>query len=143
MLHSHGYTAGGSAPTTPGPVTSGLRNSKCEFSLFCLLFGNEQKLLKNCNFCFRAKAVFLLNPFSNEILWKTANKKQTRNSTLNGYISKTRVHSESKLKLSESSFKFLQNTLVFCMLHPPGHTAEGSAPTTPSGTTIGSWHSKC
>ena len=84
-----------------------------EFSLFCLLFGNEQKLLKNCNFCFWAKAMFLLNPFSTEILWKIANKKQTRKSTLNGYISKTRVHSESKLKLSKSSFKVLQNTLFF------------------------------
>ena len=46
------------------------------------------------------------------------------NTTLNGYISKTRVNSESKLKFSESSFKFLQSNVLFYM-------AEGSAPYSP------------
>ena len=67
-------------------------------------------------FSFISKNVFpvsILNPFSPEIIWKNANKKQTKNHTFNGYISKTRANSESKLELSESSFKFLQKSFVF------------------------------
>ena len=74
----------------------------------------------------------IINPFSVGILRKIANKKkQTKNPTLNGYISKTRANSESKLKFSESSFKFLQNSVLFCTLYPREYTAGGSAPLQP------------
>ena len=53
--------------------------------------------------------------------WKT-NKKPN----LNGYISKTRAISGSELKFSESSFKFLQNSLVFWSLYPGGYMARDS-----------------
>ena len=43
-------------------------------------------------------------------------KKQTKKTTLNGYISKASASSESKLTFSESSFNFLQNRVVFCTL---------------------------
>ena len=58
-------------------------------------------------------------------------KKKTGNQTLNGYISKTRANSASKLQLSENSSKFLQNSFVFCTLYPRGYTAGGSAPYNP------------
>ena len=83
---------------------------------FFFFFGNKQKLLKNCNFYLRAKEMILLNTFSAGILWKLANKKLTKNPTLNGYISKTRARSESELKLYESSLKILQTSLVFWSL---------------------------
>ena len=67
--------------------------------------------------------VFAFNLFSTRILWKLAN---TRNPTLNSYISKTRTNSEQKLKFSESSFKFLQNNVLFRTIYPPGYTAGGS-----------------
>ena len=107
-----------------------------------MFFGNDQKLSKNCNFYFWAKGMLLLNPFTTRVLWKITNKKQTRNSTLNGYISKTRVNSESKLKLPRSSFKFFQNSLVFCTCYPHGYMAVGCAPTTPCAATSSSQHWK-
>ena len=59
-----------------------------------------------------------VNPFSLGILWKIDIKEKTKNPTLKGYISKTRTNSESKLKISESLFNFLQNSVVFCTLYP-------------------------
>ena len=47
---------------------------------------------------------------------------------INGYISKTRKSSESKLKYSESSFNFLQICVVFCTLYWHEYTAGGSFP---------------
>ena len=61
--------------------------------------------------------MLLIYPFSAGILWKIANKKQTSNPTLNGSTSKAKANSESKLKLSESSFTFLSNSLIFCTVH--------------------------
>ena len=149
--YPHGYMAGGSAPTTPCATTSSSQRWKSwiwarktfELALFCLFFvGNEQKLSKYCNFYFWAKVMLLLNPFSTGILWKIGNKKQTRKSTLNSYMSKTRANSEWKLKLWESWLKFLQNSLVFCTLYPCGYTVEVLPSTNLGAATSGSWNSK-
>ena len=67
----------------------------------------------------------ILNPFSPGILWKIGIKKKA---FLNGCISKARPNSESKLTFSESSFNFLQNSVVFCTLYPRGYTAGGFSP---------------
>ena len=60
----------------------------------------------------------LFNPFSAGIIWKIANEKQPKLSTLNGYISKARANSETELKFSENSFKFLQSSLMLWSLYP-------------------------
>ena len=86
--------------------------------------------------------MLLLNPFTSGILGKIANKKQTRKPTSNGYISKTMLILESELKLSESSFQFLQKSLGFCTLYPRGYTEGGPTPTTPGATSSGSQHSR-
>ena len=68
------------------------------------------------------------NPFSTVILWKIDIKS---NPTLNGYNAKTRTNLKSKLKSSESSLSFLQNSIIFCVLYPRRCTAGGSAPYNP------------
>ena len=86
--------------------------------------------------------MLLLKPFTSGILGKIANKKQTRKPTSNGYISKTMLILESELKLSESSFQFLQKSLGFCTLYPRGYTEGGPTPTTPGATSSSSQHSR-
>ena len=50
----------------------------------------------------------------------TLKKKQKKN--LNGYISKTRTNLDSKPIFSESSFNFLQNSIIFCKIYPRGYS---------------------
>ena len=69
----------------------------------------------------------ILNPFSAGILWKI-DIKEKKKTSLSGYISKTRTNSEPKLKSFESSFNFLQSSVVFCMFYPRGYTAGVSVP---------------
>ena len=38
---------------------------------------------------------------------------------------------ESKLRYSESSFNFLQNSIIFCMCYPNGYMTGGSTPCKP------------
>ena len=99
-LYPHGYMAGGSALYNPWcccqqlAVLKEVMMSEEKFWICCFLsipFGNAQKLLKNCNFSLLdwAKEMFLLNPFSEGILWKSDIKKTTTTTTtttLNGYI---------------------------------------------------------
>ena len=53
-------------------------------------------------------------------------KKTTKKVTLNDHISKTRAKWDSRLTLSESSFNFLQNSIIFCALYPRWYSARGS-----------------
>ena len=82
---------------------------------------------KTAIFHFWAKLMLLLNPFSAWILWKINIKKPT----LNGYILKTRVNSESKLKFSESAFNFLQKSVVFYTLYLQGRGLRHPQPPAP------------
>ena len=98
---------------------------------------NEVKLFQVPLICIRIwcthsetlKSFF--NLFSPEYFEKVAFKKKAKDPTLNGYISKSRTNSESKLKFSESSFNVLQNSVVFRTLYPRGYTARSSTPYNP------------
>ena len=86
----------------------------------------------------RAKAILLLNSFGIEILWKINFflKKATKYPTLNFHISKIRKNSESKFIFFESSFNFLHNSVMICVLYPDGYISEPStSPLTTSGAT--------
>ena len=63
-----------------------------------------------------------------EYFEKLAFKKKAKNESLNGCISKTRANSESKLTCSESSFSFLQKSVVFCVIYSRGYTAGAPSP---------------
>ena len=65
-------------------------------------------------------------------------KKKTKNASLNGCISKASASAESKQIFSESSFSFLQNSVLFCALYPPGYTTWAPRPTTPGAAASGS-----
>ena len=98
----------------------------CEF---CEIFTN--KIFIEYLFVIASENYFLLTHSAREYFEKLAFKKKTKNSALNGCISKARANSELKLIFSESSFNFLQNRVVFCTLYPRGHTAGGFAPYKP------------
>ena len=87
-------------------------------------------------FTFGSNQSFYLTHSAREYLEKLAfKKKTTKNPTLNGFISKARAYSKSKLTFSESSFNFLQNRVVF--------TRQGAlSPTTPGAAASGSPCSK-
>ena len=69
----------------------------CSFlSIFLMEMGRN--FPNTAIFYFWPKVMLLLNPFRAGILWKIVNKKQGRNLTLNGYISKNRANPESKRK---------------------------------------------
>lgn len=65
----------------------------------------------------------LFDPFS-PVIRKNKKKKKT---TLDGHISETRTNLKSKLRLSESSFNFSQNSVIFCAFYLHGYTAGDSA----------------
>ena len=81
-------------------------------------------------FYFWKEAILLLNPFNmgNSLkIWHLKEKKKKL--TLKSLISTARANSESKLTLSESSFNFLKNRVVFCELYPPGYSVVLLPPT--------------
>ena len=55
-------------------------------------------------------------------------KKQNKKCHFKRLISKARTNSESKVTFSESSFNFLQESVVFSTLYPRGYRARGFAP---------------
>lgn len=118
-------------PTTPGCTASKAKRvnnvpkRKLYLLFFCIYLKNELKLSINFNFSALVKSNVLLNPFSPVTLWKSDIwKKKTKSTTLNNHISMTRTNLESKLEkrsnleskveFSESSFAFLQKSIIFC-----------------------------
>ena len=67
---------------------------------------------------------------THQLLWKIDIKKR-KHATLNGHISKTRTNLGSRLRFPESSFNFLQNSVIFCALFPRGYTTGEFAPLKP------------
>ena len=63
--------------------------------------------------CLLSIVLFVLTHSAPEYFEKLTLKKKRKNAILNGFISKARVNSESKLTFLESSFNFLQNRVVF------------------------------
>ena len=72
------------------------------------------------------KQCFYLTHSAREVFKILAFKKQ--NGTSNGCISKPGAISVLKLTFSESSFNYLQNSVVFCTLYPGGYTLRSSTP---------------
>ena len=124
---------GAPPPTTP---TAAVRRSpgwkslwwtkkNFEFALFFFSFLEMRRnFQKNEFFHLWTKAMVLLNPFRPGYFEKLVFKR-ARKATLNGYISKARASSESRLTFSESWLNFLRSKVVFCMLYPRGYTTEG------------------
>ena len=78
-------------------------------------------------FTFGPKQCFYLTHSVREYFEILAFKK-TKNATLNGFISKVRTTSESKLTFPESSFNFLESRVVFFTIYARGCTAGDSTP---------------
>ena len=116
-------------PPSPLPAANDELVKVLDLLFFCLFHLEMRKNFgKTAFFHFWTKAMLLLNTFSPGILWKTSIKKPKKTpETLNGCISKARANSESKLTFSESSFNFLQNSVVFYTLYPRGYTVGGSS----------------
>ena len=93
---------------------------------------------KTTFFHFLAKAMLLLNPLSTEYFEKIDIKKKAKNPTLNGYISKTRTNSESKLKFSI----FFKTMLFFARSTHVGTLHGALRPTTVGVAASGSQRSK-
>ena len=58
-------------------------------------------------------------------------KKQKKKTNLNDHIVENRTRLGSRLNFSESSFNFLQNSVIFCAFYPRWYMTGGSAPHIP------------
>ena len=77
------------------------------------LISKWEETLENFHFLiFGAKRCFYLTYLAREYFEKLAFKGKTANATLKGCIPKARANSESKLRLLQSSFNFLQNKVL-------------------------------
>ena len=91
----------------------------------------ETMLCATCT-TFSTRGNFYVSPISFENTlknWHLKNKQKT--AILNGCISKARANSESKLIFSESSFNFLQKSLVFLAAPPIWVHGRGLCPLQP------------
>ena len=86
------------------------------------LFIDNMRIVTELHFCKWTQSIQRQNTLKN------SQQKSPKKLNFKSYISKTRVNSESKLKFSESSFKFLQNSILFCTFYPRGYTTGASAP---------------
>ena len=97
----------------------------------CISFESEEKLSKNCIFSLLDQSNAFTEPIQHGNTLENWHLKKSKNATLNGCISKARANSESKLTFSDSSFNFLQNSVIFCTFYLRGYTAGVSAPYNP------------
>ena len=82
------------------------------FSFLCISFENELKISTNRNFLTLGKDAYLTHSILQYFEKPTLKNPQKTPETLNGGNSKTRMNLESRLRFSESSFNFPQNSII-------------------------------
>ena len=95
-----------------------------EFALFCLFLLKWAETSNNLQFLTIGQKQYLYLTHSALKYFEKLtflNKKQQKKPTLDVHISKTKKNSESKFTFSSSSFNFLQNSVMFCVLYPHGY----------------------